>query len=139
MKDFKIFRESNNWTEHKDTFLVAVNAQNLNHLIDKNHTVIDHEMDAIQKKHMHKVLKDCFLYNKAKVIIKAHVKDKDARIIGKEICEVHDDLIPTSVNADAILAWPTVTKFHLCDWNKSYGEFIMCNGSQLETACHGQL
>ena len=130
VKDYKVFCESNNRVEHKDAFLVTVDAQNLNHLIDSNHKVIDMELDGAQWKYMHKVLKDAFLHHEAKTIIKAYAKTKDTRLIWKKIWELYDDLITTSMNGDAILAWLWNCKFHQSNWNKPHGELITYNQSQ---------
>ena len=40
-KDCKAFRESKNWVEHKDAFLVTTDAQNLNHLVDSGCVLVD--------------------------------------------------------------------------------------------------
>ena len=125
-----MLRESNNWIEHKDGFLVTGDAQGLNHLVDPDYKPVNLELDDVQKKCVHKVVKDTFLHHEAKAIIKAHVKTKDTRIMWKEICEFCDDSITTSVNGDAVLAWPSSSKFHPINWNEGCGEFITCCGSQ---------
>jgi len=38
-RDFKPFREANGWVDHKDVFVIALEPQNLAHLVDSSHVV----------------------------------------------------------------------------------------------------
>jgi len=88
--NFKSFWEATNWVEHKDGFVVKLEAQNLTHLVNKTHTVIDPDLDEAQQKHLHKVMKDTFIHHEAKSIVKTHAKRKDTRAIWEQACKVHD-------------------------------------------------
>ena len=132
-KDYRPFREANNWVEYKEGFLVTLDAQNLNHLINSGYVVIDLELDGVQQKYLYKVFKDNFLEHQAKVIIKKHAKDKDTRAIWKELCELYDDSITTSMSADAILAWLSSCKFKDANWNAptTMGQCPNCGAASL--------
>jgi len=71
-RDFKPFREMNLWVEHKESFLVTLEAQNLTHLVEKNRVIHDDDLDKAQRKFLFKVMKDIFLHHEAKSIVKKH-------------------------------------------------------------------
>ena len=94
-RDFKPFRDSTVWVEHKEIFMITLEAQNLAHLVDTGYYVSDAELDRAQRQFMYKVMKDSFLHHEAKAIVKKHSKDKDAREIWKLVCKFYDDSITT--------------------------------------------
>ena len=112
---FKPFRESNNWVKHKESFLIALEAQNLTHLVDKSHVVINPDLGKAQLKHLCKVMKDNFIHHQAKSIVKFHAKAKDWRAVWEQVCKTHDNSISTSMNGDAILGWLATVQLHACN------------------------
>ena len=123
-RDYKPFREANNWVDYKDGFLVTLEAQNLTHLIDPKHSIVDAELNEAQRKFLYTAMKDSFLHHEAKSIIKFHSKDKDTRTIWEKICKTYDESIATSMNGDAIMAWLTSVKLDTCNSSQTYGEFV---------------
>jgi len=67
-RDYKPFREANNWVEYKDGFVVTLEAQNLTHLIDPMHPIVDAETDEAQRKFLYKAMKHSCLHHEAKLI-----------------------------------------------------------------------
>jgi len=55
-RDFKPFREANNWVDCKDAFLIALEAQNLAHLVDPSCVVTDVDPNKAQPSFLCKVL-----------------------------------------------------------------------------------
>jgi len=47
-RDFKPFREDNNWVDYKDVFLITLEAQNLTHLVDPSYVVTDVDLHKAQ-------------------------------------------------------------------------------------------
>jgi len=84
VRDFKPFRGMNAWTECKESFMITLEAQNLTHLVEKNPTVHDADLDCAQWKFMYKVMKDNFLHHEAKSIVKKHTSTKNTRLIWEE-------------------------------------------------------
>ena len=80
-RDFKPFREANNWIDYKDLFLITLEAQNLTHLVDPTYVVVDADLHKAQSNFLYKVLRDNMLHHEAKSIVKAHSKTKDVALI----------------------------------------------------------
>jgi len=57
-RDFKPFREANNWIDHKEIFLITLEAQNLAHLVDPTCVVIDADLHKAQNNFLCKTLRD---------------------------------------------------------------------------------
>jgi len=55
-RDFKPFREANDWIDYKDMFLITLEAQNLTHLVDPTCVVVDVDLHKAQNNFLHKVL-----------------------------------------------------------------------------------
>jgi len=123
-RDFKPFREMNLWIEHKESFLIALEAQNLTHLVEKNPTIHDDDLDSAQQKFLFKVMKDNFLHHEAKSIVKKHTKDKDAQRIGGELCDFCDNSIAAAMCADVLMTYLADIKPHKANWNHGQGEFV---------------
>jgi len=124
-RDFKPFREMNLWTEHKESFLIALEAQNLAHLVEKNPVMIhDDDLDKTQRKFLFKAMKDNFLHHEAKSIVKKHAADKDTRRIWEELCEFCDSSITTAMHADVLMTHLADVKLHKANWNRGQGEFV---------------
>jgi len=60
------FHEAHNWVDCKDTFMTTLEAQNLAHLVDPTHVVVDVDLHKAQQKHLHKVFGDNLLHHEAK-------------------------------------------------------------------------
>jgi len=87
----KVFRESNNWVEHKEGFMITLEAQKLTHLVDKSYLVADPDLDKAQLKHLYKVMKDSLVPHQAKSIVKMHTKTKDTRAIWEQACKTYNE------------------------------------------------
>jgi len=111
-RDYKPFREANNWVEYKDGFVVTLEAQNLTHLIDPTHPIVDEETDEAKQKFLCKVMKDSLLHHEAKSIVKFHSKDKDTQTIWLKICKT----IATSMNGDEQVHLLSAMMF-ACGWS----------------------
>jgi len=109
-RDFKPFREANNWVDFKDRFMITLGAENLTHLVDTSYVVVDPNLNSAQQKCLYKVMRDTLLHHKAKSIVKFHSKTKDTRVIWQKICKTYGESISTSMNGDAILGWLTSTR-----------------------------
>jgi len=123
-RDFKPFREMNLWIEHKESFLIALEAQNLTHLVEKNPTIHDDDLDKAQRKFLFKAMKDNFPHHEAKSIVKKHAANKDTRRIWEELCEFCDSSITTAMHADVLVTCLADIKLHKANWNRGQGEFI---------------
>jgi len=55
-RDFKSYREANNWVDYKDVFVITLEAQNLTHLVNPNCVVTDVDLHKAQQSSFHKVL-----------------------------------------------------------------------------------
>jgi len=55
-QDFKPFREANGWVDHKDAFVIALEAQHLAHLVDSSHVVTDVDQRKAQQSFLCKAL-----------------------------------------------------------------------------------
>jgi len=49
-RDFKPYREANNWVDYKEVFMIALEAQNLTHSVDPLHVVVDEDLHKAQQK-----------------------------------------------------------------------------------------
>ena len=85
-RDFKTYRDSATWIEWKDGFLITLQSQNLMHLIDPNHVIIDQELDEAQRAFLHKVMMDQMIHHSAKQIVKRFKDTKDTRTIWQQAC-----------------------------------------------------
>jgi len=74
-RNFKPFREMNVRTEHKESFVIMSEAQNLAHLVEK--TIHDDDLDHAQRKFLFRAMKDDFLHHEAKSVVKKHTRAKD--------------------------------------------------------------
>jgi len=63
----------------------------------------DDDLDSAQQKFLFKAMKDNFLHNNAKSIVKKHTADKDTRRIWKELCDFYDSSIATAMCADVLM------------------------------------
>jgi len=123
-QDFKPFREANGWVDCKDVFVIALEAQNLTHLVDPSHVVTDVDLHKAQQSFLHKVLRDDMMHHEAKSIVKSHSKTKDTALIWKLTCETYDKSMSTSFNGDVIPGWLTSTGLDDGKWNRTQGECI---------------
>jgi len=123
-RDFKPFREMNAWTEHKESFMITSEAQNLAHLVEKNPIIHDDDLDCTQRKILFKAMKENFLHHEAKSIIKECASAEDTRLIWEELCELHDHSIATSINADALVTCLADVKLHKANWSCGQGKFV---------------
>jgi len=124
VRGFKPFCEANNWVDHKDGFMITLEAQNLTHLVDTSCTAIDSDLDKEQQKHLRKVMRDALLHHEAKSIVKFHAKTKDTRVIWEETCKTYDESVSTLMNGDAIMGWLASVKLDTCNWNRPQGKFF---------------
>jgi len=104
-RDFKPYREANGWNDYKEVFVIALEAQNLTHLVDPTCVVVDEDLHKAQQKFLYKVLRDNVIHHEAKAIVKSHSKTKDTALVWQLICETYDKSMSTSLNGDAILGW----------------------------------
>ena len=124
-RDFKLFGEMNSWIECKETsFLIAPEAQNLAHLVEKNPMIHGNDFVSAQRKFPFKVMKDDFLRHEAKSIVKKHTEDKDTRRIWEELCDFHGSLIAAAMHADVLMTHLTDVELHKANWNRGQGKFI---------------
>ena len=123
-REYKTFRETANWVQYKEDFMVTLEAQNLTHLVDPNYMITDVDLDQAQSKFLYKVMKDNILHHEAKAILKKHKKTKDIRTIWKEMCSFYDDSVVTSMTADQILGYLADVKLHKANWTKTQAEFV---------------
>jgi len=130
-RDCKPFRKANNWVDHKGGFMVTLEAQNLTHLVDPTHPVVDAKLNEAQQIFLHEVMKDSLLHHEAQLIVKFHSKDKDTRIVWQKMCKTHDESVATLMNGDAIVVWLASVKLDTCNWNRTCGEFVIFCQSQV--------
>jgi len=123
-RDFKPYREANNWVDYKEVFMITLEAQNLTHLVDPSYVVVNVDLHKAQQKFLYKVLRDNMLHHEAKSIVKAHASDKNTALIWQKMCETYDKSMSTSLNGDAILGWLTSTRLDDGKWNQTQGEYI---------------
>ena len=123
-RDFKPFREANGWTDYKEVFAIALEAQNLTHLIDPKHVVTNVDLHKAQQSHLYKVFRDIVTHHEAKAIVKSHSKTKDTALIWQLPCETCDKSMSTSLNGDAVLMWLTSSRLDDGKWNRTQGEHI---------------
>jgi len=123
-RDFKPFGEMNSWIEHKESFLVTLEVQNLTHLVEKNPMVHDDDLDNAQRKFLFKVMKDDFSHHEAKSIVKKRTKDKDTRSIWEELCEFRDRSIAAAMCADILMRHLADVELHKANWNRGQGKFV---------------
>ena len=107
----------NAWTEHKESFLITLEAQNLAHLVEKNPMIHDDDLYLAQQKFMFKVMKDDFLHHKANSIIKRYTSTKDARRIWEELCKFYDKSIAIAMDANILVMHLADAKLHKANWN----------------------
>jgi len=67
--------------DHKEVFVIALEAQNLAHLVDPSCVIVDEELHQAQQKFPCKVFRDNMLHHEAKSIVKSHAKTKDTALI----------------------------------------------------------
>jgi len=94
-RDFKTFREANNWVDFKDGLIIPLEAQNLTHLVDPSYTIVDPDLHKAQQKFLYKVMRDVLLHHAAKSIVKFFSKTKDTCVIWQKMCKAYDESIPT--------------------------------------------
>jgi len=123
-RDFKPYREANNWTDYKEVFVITLEAKHLAHLINPNCVVTDVDLHKAQQSFLCKVLRDDVPHQEAKSIVKSHSKTKDTALIWQPSCETYDKSMSTSSNGDAILMWLTSTGLDDGKWVRPQGEFI---------------
>jgi len=120
-RDFKPYREANNWVDYKEVFMITLEAQNLTHLVDPSYVVIDEDLYKAQQKFLYKVLRDNMLHHEVKSIVKFHAKTKGTALIWQKICKTYDESLSTSLNGDAILGWLTSSRLNNGKWNQTQG------------------
>jgi len=49
--------------------MIALEAQNLTHLVDPSHVIVDEDSHKAHQKHLCKVFRDNFLHHEAKLIV----------------------------------------------------------------------
>ena len=123
-RDFKPFREANNWVDHKDAFLIALESQNLAHLVDPSCVVTDADLHKAQQSFSCKVLRDNMLHHEAKLIVKSHSKTKDIALIWGPMCETCHKSMSTSLSGKAVPGWLMSTRLDDGKWNRTQGECI---------------
>jgi len=123
-QDFKPCRETNNWVDYKEVFMIALEAQNLTHMVDPLCVVIHEDLHEAQQKFLCKVFRDNLLNHEAKSVVKFHAKTKDTALIWQKMCKTCDKSMSTSLNGDAILGWLTSSGLDNGKWNRTQGECI---------------
>jgi len=127
-RDFKPFCEACGWVDHKDVFMIALEAQNLTHLVDTRYVVTDVDLHKAQQScgFLCKALRDNMTHQEAKSIVKSHSKTKDTALVWKLMlaCETYDKSMSTSLNGDAVLGWLTSTGLDDGKWNRTQWERI---------------
>ena len=123
-RDFKPYREANNWVDYKEVFMITLEAQNLTHLVDPSYVVVDEDLHKAQQKFLYKVLRDNMLHHEAKSIVKFHAKIKDTALIWQKICKTYDEPMSPSLNGNAILGWLTSSRLDNGKWQRTQGEYI---------------
>jgi len=104
--------------------VIALEAQNLAHLVDPSCVVVDDDLHKAQQKSLHEALRDNVLHHEAKAIVKSHSKTKDTAIVWHLTCETYDKSMSTSLNGDAVLGWLTGTGLDDGKWGRTKEEFI---------------
>jgi len=99
--------------------MIALEAQNLTHLVDPNHVVVDKDLHKAQQKYLYKAFRDNLLHHEAKSIVKFHSKTKDTALIWQKVCKTYDESIFTSMNGDAtsVLGWLTGSRLDNSNWS----------------------
>jgi len=110
--------------DHKEVFVIALESQNLTHLVDPSCVVVDEDLHQAQQKFPHKVLRDDMLHHEAKSVVTSHAKTKDNALIWQKTCKTYDKSMSISVNGDAVLGWLTGVRLDDGKWNQSQGECI---------------
>jgi len=123
-RDFKPFREANDWIDYKDVFVIALEAQSLTHLVDPTCVVIDADLHKAQQNFLHKMLRDDMLHHEAKSVVKSHSKTKDVALIWQLISETCDKSMSTSLNGDALLSWLKSSRLDDGKWSQTQGEHL---------------
>jgi len=131
-QDFKPYRKANNWVDHKEVFMITLEAQNLTHLVDPLCVVVDEDLHKGQQKFLCKAFRDNLLHREAKSIVKFHAKTKDTALIWQKTCKTHDESMSTSLNGDAILGWLTSSRHDDGKWNRTQGEHITFHKSKID-------
>jgi len=54
-QEFKPCRKANGWVDCKEVFMVALQAQNLTHLVDPSHVITDEDLHKAQQNFLCKV------------------------------------------------------------------------------------
>jgi len=128
-RDFKPYREANNWVDCKKVFVIALEAQNLAHLVDPLDVVVDEDSHEAQQKFLCKVFRDNLLHDEAKSVVKFHAQTKDTALIWQKTCKTYDESVSTSLNGDAVLGWLTSSRLDDGKWNRTQGEHVtFCEG-----------
>jgi len=96
-RDFKPFREANGWVDNKDVFMIALEAQNLTHLVDSSYVVTDVDSHRAQQSFLYKVLRDIMTHHEAKSIVKPHSKTKDTALVWQLMCETYNKSMSTDL------------------------------------------
>jgi len=104
--------------------MIALEAQNLTHLVDPSYVVVDEDLHKAQQKFLYKVLRDNMLHHEAKSIVKFHAKIKDTALIWQKICKTYDEPMSPSLNGNAILGWLTSSRLDNGKWQRTQGEYI---------------
>jgi len=123
-RNFKTFREANNWVDFKDGFMITLEAQNLTHLVNPSYTIIDPDLHKAQTKVFVQGDERCTTPSQGQVNCQVLLEDQDTCVIWQKICKTCDESISTSTNGDAILGWLTGTRLNTSNWTWTQGEHI---------------
>jgi len=123
-RDFKPYRGANGWVDYKEVFMITLEAQNLTHLVDPTHVVVDEDLQKAQQNFLYKAFRDNMIHHEAKSVVKSNAKTKDIALIWQIICETYDKSMSTSLNGDDMLGWLRSSRLDDGKWNRTQGEYI---------------
>ena len=122
---FKEFRDEAFWFRAKERFETTLKSQNLFHLVEPTHRVINRDLDEAQRGWLYKVMQDTMICPPAKAIVTVHITDKDTREIWTEIKAHFRNSMAGEMRSQVISTYLTSTRYHTINWRGSQASFIL--------------
>ena len=122
---YKEFRDEAYWFRAKERFKTTLESQNLSHLIDGRHRVLNRELDKAQRQWLYKVFQDTMLAPAAKAIVTKHIVDKNCAAIWEEINEHYNKSMAGEMRAQTLSTYLTSTRLHQIRWRGNQTTFII--------------
>jgi hypothetical protein len=124
-KAYKEYRDESYWNQYKKHFITTLDSHALRHLIDKNHVIVNKELNRAQRSWLFKVMQDSFKQPTCKAIVTKYEDTKDTRAIWTDIVREMEKSMAAQIHTGVLSTYLTNTKLATQGWKGTQTNWII--------------